>query len=168
MLNIELAGDEDAAAILALRHGATDWLAERGIRQWDRSEMPMSTVLEHVRRREYYVVSREPGGPVLGALRLVWSDLDIWGHQEEFSGYVHGLVIDRSQAGTKLGSQLLEWAAGRARNAGAALLRLDCTEHNMALRDYYARAGFVEVGRRDFGTVWYSLILLERRIASDL
>ncbi|AOW93497.1 hypothetical protein BFN03_14835 [Rhodococcus sp. WMMA185] len=164
MLNIELAEAEDARAILALRHAATAWLAERGIRQWDHSEMPMPTVLEHVGRGEYYVVRRESGGSVLGAIRLVWSDPEIWGHQQEFSGYVHGLVIDRSQSGTKLGSRLLEWAADRARDAGAELLRLDCTEHNTALREYYARAGFVEVGRRDFDDLWYSLVLLERRI----
>ncbi|AOW93496.1 hypothetical protein BFN03_14830 [Rhodococcus sp. WMMA185] len=167
MLNVDLATEEDGHAILALQNAGEAWLAERGIRQWDRREMSLPTVLEHIRRREYYVGREEPGEAVRAAFRLLWSDEAVWGHQAEFSGYVRGLVIDRSCAGRGLGSQLLDWAAERARNAGAALLRLDCGQDNAALRDYYARAGFVEVGRRDCDPhCGYGAVLLERRITN--
>jgi ribosomal protein S18 acetylase RimI-like enzyme len=50
------------------------------------------------------------------------------------AGYVHGLVIDRSQAGEGLDGQLLDWAVGRTRHAGRQFLRLDCAADNERLR----------------------------------
>ncbi|MGH3408209.1 MAG: GNAT family N-acetyltransferase, partial [Streptosporangiaceae bacterium] len=102
-------------------------------------------------------------GLVCAALRLLWSD-PVWSDDRP-AAYVHGLVIDRAQAGRGLGAGLLDWAAARGRRAGVTVLRLDCVEGNPGLRRYYARLGFREVGRRDFDGPWHSTVLLERDIA---
>ncbi|WP_032378661.1 GNAT family N-acetyltransferase [Rhodococcoides fascians] len=163
MLTVELASAADAATILGLRHAAEDWLAARRIDQWTPREVPLSTVAAQIDAGEFYIARRHPGGPILGALRLIWADPAIWPEQGEAAGYVHGLVIDRSESGTGLGASLLEWASQRTRQEGRALLRLDCAETNIDLRSYYLRQGFRYVGRRDFGdgSSWFSVALFE-------
>lgn len=126
----------------------------------------MSTVESHIAAGEMYVATVEPGGPIVAAVRLLWSDPLIWQDENAFAGYVHGLMIDRSHAGRGLGRALLEWSADQARSADAHVLRLDCAETNPELRRYYRGLGFVEVGRREFDTDWFSVILFEKRIAS--
>ena len=39
-------------------------------------------------------------------------------------------------------------------------------EGSLALRSYYTRAGFLQVGRRDFDGPWHSAVLLEKQLAS--
>jgi len=108
-------------------------------------------------------VVRENGAPV-AALRLLWQDERIWGPQPPTAGYVHGLVVSQRHHGMGVGSALLRWAAGQARARGHSFLRLDCGEENHALRRYYSRQGFDEVGRRDSDGGWYSVVLLEQRL----
>lgn len=164
MLTVEPATAADATTILALRHAAEDWLFARGIAQWTPREIPLSTVVSQIDAGEFYVARREPGGPIVGALRLIWTDPAIWPDEAESSCYVHGLVIDRSEAGTGLGALLLAWAAEHTRRAGRPLLRLDCAESNDALRSYYLSQGFRYVGRREFadGSSWFSVALFEK------
>lgn len=165
MLTVELASAADAATILGLRHDAEDWLAARKIDQWSPREVPLSTVVAQIEEGEFYTARRKPDGPIVGALRLIWTDPSIWPDEGERAGYVHGLVIDRGVAGTGLGASMLEWAAQRTRQEGRSLLRLDCAESNAALRGYYIREGFHYVGRHDFadGSSWFSVALLEKR-----
>ena len=94
----------------------------------------------------------------------MWSDQVIWRQDDVCADYIHGLVIDRDYAGRGLGRDLLEWAAQETARAGANKLRLDCAETNLALRHYYRRCGFREVGRRDFGGDWFSVTLFERTL----
>ncbi|WP_346772990.1 GNAT family N-acetyltransferase [Rhodococcoides fascians] len=167
MLTVELASAADAATILDLRHAAEDWLAARRIAQWAPREVPLSTVAAQIEAGEFHVARRHPGGPIVGALRLIWADPSIWPEPDVLAGYVHGLVIDRSEAGTGLGTSLLEWASQRTRQEGRGLLRLDCAETNTDLRNYYIRQGFQNVGRRDFDSdsSWFSVALFEKPTA---
>ena len=79
------------------------------------------------------------------------------------AGYVHGLATDR-QHGRGLGRQLLDWSGSEVVRRGRSLLRLDCQEHNLALRAFYRRLGFNEVGRTDFGpdSCWHPVVRFER------
>ncbi|WP_206487081.1 GNAT family N-acetyltransferase [Rhodococcus sp. KRD162] len=164
MLTVELASAADAATILGLRHAAEDWLAAREIDQWTPREVPLSTITAQVEAGEFYIARREPDGPIIAALRLIWSDPTIWPERSEPAGYVHGLVIDRAAAGTGVGASMLAWAAEQTRGEGRALLRLDCAESNSALCSYYLRQGFRYVGRHEFadGSTWFSVALFER------
>lgn len=153
----------DAEALLALREAASAWLATRGVRQWEPGEVGVHEVREQIVAGEWHVV-REGGAPV-AALRLLWQDEQFWGQQPPVAGYVHGLVVSQRHHGVGLGGALLRWAADQALHHGRSVLRLDCGEENSALRRYYSTQGFVEVGRRDGDGRWYSVVLLEQRLA---
>ena len=164
MVVVRRAESADAAAILALRHAAEDWLASRSIDQWKPREIPLSTIDQQVARGEFIVGLRPQTMYIVAAMRLMWSDPKIWTDDED-ACYVHGLVIDRSRAGTGLGTAMLGHASDTARRAGVGRLRLDCAESNAALRSYYQRCGFTEVGRRDFDDgQWFSVTLFEKAL----
>ena len=99
---------------------------------------------------------------MIASVRFLLSDEPVWGIREADSAYLHGLMVDRSCPGH--GSALLSWAADRARSLGLRYLRLDCVQGNPGLLAYYARAGFVEVGRRGFDGPWLPAVLLQRDV----
>ncbi|NHP14596.1 GNAT family N-acetyltransferase [Rhodococcus sp. IC4_135] len=168
IVDVVRAVDTDGPEILALRHSAEDWLAERGIIQWHPREITLEQIRAQISRGEFFVARDRAQSRIVGALRLIWSDPAVWPDSDEPAGYVHGLVIDRAFSGTSMGERLLGWALRPSAEEGAQYLRLDCVETNVRLRRYYRDAGFVEVGRRDFGDVfdngWFSVVLFERSL----
>jgi GNAT superfamily N-acetyltransferase len=156
---VERAVASDSTEILRLRREAEDWLAAQGIVQWGHGEVTLAGIAKQVSDGEWYVVRRQ--GQLGGALRLLWSDRSLWPDDGQSAAYVHGMMIDRTQAGHGLGASMLAWAHGQALAAGAGFLRLDCVESNQRLRDYYAGQGFTVVGRHDFEGPWSSVILLQ-------
>lgn len=156
------AAPRQAQAIHELRLAAEAWLAERGVRQWVAGEVTLEEIRRQVRRGQWQVaVERDT---VCAAVRLLWSDPDVWQADNGFAAYVHGLMVDRRYAGIRLGARLIGWVEGQARRAQAPALRLDCVEGNGWLRRYYAGLGFQEVGRRSFEGGWHPVVLLEKRL----
>ncbi len=157
---VEKAVPRDSEQIFALRRSAEEWLAAQGTKQWIAGEVSPGEVARQVDAGEWHVL--RDGDDLAGALRLLWSDEQVWQHENRFAAYVHGLMVNRTHAGHGVGAGLLRWAADQGRNAGADELRLDCNENNSRLRDYYAGQGFHEAGRRDFDDVWFSVVLLTK------
>ncbi len=149
----------DSSALLALREAAAVWLAERGIRQWQPGQVSLRHVQDQVADGQWHAVRNSSA--VIGALRLLWDDEQMWGPQPSDAAYVHGLVIDRRYAGTGLGRPMLAWAMQQAAEAARTWLRLDCGEDNAELRGYYEQQGFSVVGRRDFAMHGYAVVLLQ-------
>lgn len=98
-----IAGDADE--LHRLREAAARWLVERGIRQWQPGAVGIGSIREQIRAGEWFL--HRANGSVLVALRLLWSDPLFWGEQQADAAYVHGLVIDRRQAGVGLGAAAL-------------------------------------------------------------
>lgn len=59
--------------------------------------------------------------------------------------YAAKMMIPLARAGQRLGGELLDWASGRAYDAGLTWLRLDAWTTNTRLHDYYRRQGFQHV-----------------------
>lgn len=161
-LTVRPATAADVPALHRIRVEAEDWLAGRGIEQWGRGHLPAEAIGRQVDDGQWHV--GEVAGVLVGGLRLLPTDEEVWQADHVVAAYVHGLTIDRRFAGCGLGARLLAWAQEQAVAAGAPLLRLDCVESNPGLRAYYARLGFREVGRRDFDGPWLAATLLEKRL----
>lgn len=159
------AAPDDVRVLHRLRVEAEDWLEARGIEQWGHGWLSGSDLRAQVVEGQWHV-GLTRSGDIAGGLRLLWADRDVWQTDDAFAAYVHGLVIDRRLAGLGIGSRLLAWVEDRARKAQAPMLRLDCVESNAALRAYYGRLGFREVGRRDFEGPWFSATLLEKSLTT--
>jgi len=139
---------EDLPRYLAIRNDAARWMLDHGIDQWQPGEYD-AVAATGLAAGDLHVA--ELAGVVVGGLRLMDADADVWPEAigEPGVGYVHALVLDRSVAGLGLGGRLLGWAADSVRTAGGTLLRLDCRASNGRLRAFYADAGFTEVNVRE-------------------
>jgi ribosomal protein S18 acetylase RimI-like enzyme len=72
---------------------------------------------------------------------------DLWTENEraEPALYIHKLIVARPYAGRGLGTELLDWAGGRAADEGRTWLRLDAWTSNEPLQRYYEKQGFTHV-----------------------
>jgi ribosomal protein S18 acetylase RimI-like enzyme len=160
----EAARPSDVAELQRLRNEAASWLLGRGIEQWSVGEIPTSAFEAQVASGEWHLV--RSGRRVVACLRLLWADAAVWGETAPVAGYVHGLTTDR-QHGRGLGRELLDWAGAEVVRQSRTTLRLDCQERNLALRAYYRRLGFHEVGLTDFDLdpYWHPVVRFERNEA---
>jgi transcriptional regulator GlxA family with amidase domain len=161
-LDIRRTGLEDGEAVRELLVNAARWIERtHGIVQWREERFTHAYVSELIEQYELFV-ARMDGVPV-GCLSVQWRDEEIWGDQfHEDAGYVHRLAVSRDYPGMGIGTRLLNWAEGYAREQGKLWLRLDCMAGNAALNGYYTREGFTFCGR--YEAQGWAASLYERRI----
>ncbi|QCX74784.1 Tyrosine-protein phosphatase precursor [Streptomyces sp. YIM 121038] len=167
-LTFRRAGAADLAELVRLRDQAARWQLSRGIAQWKPGELGEDHFRARLADSEVWLATLGPDGPVAGAFELWWDDPVPWGPQPPTAGYVHRLMTDRRTAPPGTGLLLLAHAEQRIRAAGRGLSRLDCRSNNPRLREYYAAAGYAEVGElasKDGGVAGrYAVTLMERRL----
>jgi GNAT superfamily N-acetyltransferase len=143
----------DAPLLLALFDEAVAWLVARGQPgQW--GSEPWSARPRAVAR--VYEWSQSPGlriaedgrGNPLGALVLGAHPPHVE-PTDEPERYVEALVTSRAHAGRGVGARLVAAAADEAREAGAAVLRVDCWAGAPPLVAWYERQGFERSGAFD-------------------
>ena len=145
------ATDDDVEPILALRHGAAQWLTARGLDHWSAGEIPPRAIEQQITDHEVFVLRR--GDDLAGTVTLRWEDPLVWGEHATPAGYIHNLIIDRAFARNGLGRRLLQWAEDRVASSGRSLARLDCAATNRRLRDLYESAGYHCLGDKEFPEV---------------
>lgn len=156
------AESSDAHPLWLLRRQLEDWIHSRGVNQWRPGEMPIETVQAQIDAGEWHLHRHDDG--VIAALRLLWSDPEFWGHDEDTSVYVHGLMADRGYSGQRFGKRLLDWATKQGAAKGRSHLRLDCAANNQDLCAFYASQGFTAVGEKKFEDGLNDVILWQRPI----
>jgi GNAT superfamily N-acetyltransferase len=135
-----VAAPGQAGEVLAVLDEAAAWLQARGLEQWP-SRFQQSWVEGAVGRGETWLALA--GGTVRGTVTLDHGD-PVWDDLPAAALYVHRMAVRRSASG--LGTVILGWAAGVAREQGCEALRLDCVASNGRLRAYYEAAGFAHRG----------------------
>jgi GNAT superfamily N-acetyltransferase len=144
----------DAPAVVGLFDEAVAWLVARGQEgQWGTT--PWSQRPELVARTQAWArgdglrIAQEDGDATpLGALVLGAHPPHVEPIDEP-EAYVEALVTSRAHAGRRIGAQLVAAAAEEARDAGAAVLRVDCWAGAPPLVAWYERQGFRRSGRFD-------------------
>jgi hypothetical protein len=126
--------------VLSVLDDAAAWLQSDGVEQWP-SRFEPSWVEGALRRGETWLVRF--GETTSATVTLDQAD-SAWDGLPGRALYVHRMAVRRQAAG--LGSAILAWAAGVARERGCESLRLDCAASSARLRGYYEAAGFVHCG----------------------
>lgn len=144
-IDIRPARSDEAGLVAEMWAEAGAWLAAIGSDQWQYPAR-RERIDASIAAGECWLAAAG-GRPVATVTVDRHADGDFWqpADQPDNALYVHRMVVRRQAAGAELGSALLDWAGGRAERAGWAWLRLDAWRTNQALRDYYARRGFVLV-----------------------
>jgi len=146
----------DIDTIMRWRRQRVAWLATRGEDQWS-IPLPRFAVAATVLAGQTWMVF-DGAQPAATITLTAWTDVDelwkpdqnpepLW-HPSDEPGdaiYAAKMIVPHQYAGQGLGSQMLDWAGGRAFEAGLTWLRLDAWTTNTRLHDYYHAHGFRHV-----------------------
>jgi GNAT superfamily N-acetyltransferase len=156
------AADADVTEIATLRTRANNHLAERyGLRP---SCVTEKTVLRGIATSRV-LVARERGA-IVATLRLAtkkpWAiDLSYFTPVAR-ALYLHDMAVEPNEQGKGLGRTLVETAKEIARTWPSQAIRLDAYDAPYGAGGFYARCGFVEVGKatyRKTPLVYFELLL---------
>jgi GNAT superfamily N-acetyltransferase len=161
-ISVRPATDGDAAAIAALRTRAGDHLAKRhGLRP---SCVTEKSVLRAIATSRVLVAQTR--GVIVATLRLAtkkpWAiDLTYFTTVPR-ALYLHDMAVEPIRQGQGLGRMLVDEAKAQARAWPAEAIRLDAYDAVHGAGGFYARCGFVEVGKvtyRKTPLVYFELLL---------
>jgi GNAT superfamily N-acetyltransferase len=149
-LTIRQAEPADLDTVEQLRAEATDWLASKGLDQWQRKNprFPSRERAANAIDRGACYLAYDADGVLVGTITVDdQADPEFWTSAEQAQPalYVHRMIVAREAAGQNVGGQLLDWAATVATSQSRPTLRLDCWARNRALHRYYAHQGFVHL-----------------------
>lgn len=141
---------EHVQLLVDFRTEAAEWLADRGIDQWQKpwpSQQGLVDDIAHsVAAGETWILW-DDGNPVATITLDDTPNPGLWTPTElaEPALYGHKAIVGRAYAGQGIGAELLDWAGTRAAHMGRHWLRLDAWTTNTELHRYYERLGFVHV-----------------------
>ncbi len=142
----------DVDKALELIRQRVDWLAQRGLRQWnDGSYLQVYNreyFSERARSGELWVFAEAPGERESLLAVCVLTEKDPRWDDDRSACYVHNLATAPGNPG--LGRSFLADLASLAARWGKRSLRLDCGVDSLVLNEYYRSAGFLPRG--DFET----------------
>lgn len=145
--SVRLAAASDLDDVLALLHGAADWLHSRGIDQWPDGSPTLSAhaIGGHIAAGHTWLAS-EDDRPVATIAMDAEADPDFWSAAEARAPawYISKLATART-APKGTGALLLRWAVDRAWREGMELVRLDVWRTNRALQDWYRQQGWAHL-----------------------
>lgn len=146
----------DIDTIMSWRRQRVAWLARLRQDQWS-IPLPRSAVAATVMAGQSWIV-RDGDQPVATITLAAWPDMDdLWKPDQDPEAlwlsaddptdalYAAKMIVPREHAGQRLGGHMLDWASGRAFDAGLTWLRLDAWTTNPRLHDYYRSQGFHHV-----------------------
>jgi GNAT superfamily N-acetyltransferase len=114
-MRIATATPDQLDTLVAFRDEAAEWLASRGIDQWQQpwptEDLMVEGILRNVRAGDTFIVW-DDGTPAATITVDRWANPDLWTEQEaaEPALYAHKVTVARAYAGQGLGAELLDWA----------------------------------------------------------
>ncbi len=142
---------KDMEAIFGLIDARIQWLAGKGIDQWDKEvywKVYPKSYYENARaQQQLFVLRRDSDHTVVGTVVLIDSD-PRW-KTEDPARYIHNLATSPAVKGA--GKAILQACEEAARRQGCCYLRLDCVRSNEKLNRYYEAQGFAYVEPFDEG-----------------
>lgn len=153
---IARAAMSDVDVIMAWRRERVTWLTGRGEDQWS-IPLPRSAIAATVSAGQTWMVW-DDHDPVATLTLTAYVDVDglwkpdrdpeaLWYPEDDPADalYAAKMMAPLGRAGSGLGGEMLDWASGRAWDAGLTWLRLDAWTTNARLHAYYVGHGFRHV-----------------------
>lgn len=135
----------DTAAVIQLLQDAARWLDEKGISQWEylRNGGDTTEIKQGILAGTTYVV--EHNGKLAATMNLSdvqneW-DIELWDERKDHSFYIHRLAVAQTYRKQQVGRKLLDWVDQNIQLENGRI-RLDCVADNLALNQFYQRAGY--------------------------
>jgi ribosomal protein S18 acetylase RimI-like enzyme len=154
----------DADAAFAIVRECSEWLRDRGSKQWQFyldavGEKNFRDHIDGFDGAEVYLAFRDPR--LIGTFCIEWDERDAWGERgsDGLAGYIYTLSVARDLRGQHLGEQLLREAETIIATRGKMFARLDCWIKSPRLTEYYTSLGYTPAGLNG------QVHLFEKRVA---
>lgn len=143
---VRSAGPDDLEAVLDLFREATQWLASKGVDQWQ-WEPRIEQVRGDIEQGNVFVGEDDDGRIIATVTVDTFADPDFWRPEDDPSSalYIHRMIVARDHAGQGVGDDLTRWVEQFAGALGYDYLRLDCYRSNTGLHRYYKTHGWGHV-----------------------
>lgn len=139
----QIAAGEIAAGYLLIV-GRTDWLNQKGIRQWHRP-IPETVIRKRQADGDFY--GYWVNDELMAVVCLLEYSVTAWGDLLQGRYLVlASLVSSLAHAGQGHGRQCVLQACEYARLAGYERVYLDCVDNAGVLPNYYSHLGFLQMG----------------------
>jgi ribosomal protein S18 acetylase RimI-like enzyme len=163
---IRQAKPNEVVTALSLFEEAALELREKGINQWQHWINPTPEYVNRVQKgfddKVYFFV--EKSGELAGMFRLMESDEEYWGTQQETAVYLHSFMTKSAFKGQNIGSTVIKSVELSMRKRGVRYFRLDCKADNEQLCNYYKKQGFKPVRMKQMPH--YAVQLFEKELNS--
>ncbi len=154
---------QDAQQIFDLIQARMDWMDRQGICQWNTEDywsiFPRAYYFTAIAEGRLFVLAQKCQNRIVSAGVLAAGD-ELWEEDGEDAVYLHNFVAALDQKG--VGAVFLQKCEEFATSQGKRALRLDCNASNKTLNTYYARQGYVAMGRGGVGN--YQGVKWEKRL----
>ena len=155
---------EETDKAFELLKKAAEWLNKKNVDYWQDWINPPQIfkdwIIEGFKEKQFYFVYENAN--LIGMFRLQWADELFWGKQEDDSGYIHSLTVDRKYCGLGKGAMIIRKVEEICRKNNKKYLRLDCGVSINKLCEYYKNQGFVAKGKVE--VLGEELILFEKAL----
>lgn len=154
----------EAHELVELRNRLAQWMAGRGIEQWQPDQVDAEHLTAWIEAGFVFVHKREDR--IVSSVSVFENDPLIWGPDAGNAGYIHMLMVDRGWSGEGLGDGTLAWAERHIERKGKERARLDVTAANDTLQQWYTARGYQIVGAPEFDHPgWNGVVLLEKTLS---
>lgn len=146
-LDIQKVQPETETELTRVLQAAARTLEERGEALWPCETLEPEALQNAYPEAEMYIGLRD--GEAVAGMILLEDDPLFWPSvQPGESLFVHKLAVVPAFQSAGVASEMLAFAAARARTLHKRHLRLDCAAERPRLRAFYERHGFYRVGER--------------------
>jgi GNAT superfamily N-acetyltransferase len=163
-LTFSLATPDDAATLAALHTAIADDLTRRHGRGHWSFKSTEHGVLYHLRTSRVLVARAK--GKIVGTLNLQtkkpWAIDVSYFTAVKKALYLTGMAVDLAHQKQGIGRLMLDEGIKQAREFPADALRLDAYDHAAGAGDFYAKCGFLEMGRvtyRKQPLIYFEMVL---------
>lgn len=147
---IRVANHSDIEQIWQIKQKASQLLNQRGVDQWQRDELPKTTLLNEINKNTFYVY--EENHQILGmafikeGIEETYNNIDGQWHFEEPYITIHRLAVDASLLNKGIASQLIEFCKAYAKSKHIKIIRIDTHKDNLPAQKLFTKHGFVYCG----------------------
>ena len=138
---------EDVDDIIGIIQERIDWMDEKNLYQWNRTNYmqryPREYFLGRIASHEFYLAV-DPEGKTVGVMALLLEDGRWTEDEKKNCYYVHHLATRPQAKGA--GKALLSFCEDLSLQEGKKVVRLDCQKGNDRLNAFYQSLGYQVVG----------------------
>lgn len=153
-IHAEQAVTADTSAVMSLLRDTAIWLQSKGSTQWSQllEGHDVHGMADSIQNGDVFLFKQKDSDTLAAVVMLLqqpsaW-DRELWDDATvvEDAIYLHRLALNRSEAGSGLGSKVMRWVENNISFPGKSRIRLDCIVGNEKLYHLYSQLGYVHQG----------------------